>query len=531
MNLAPIALFVYSRPWHTRQTVTALQKNDLSKESSLFVFSDGPRFERDRKNVMAVREYINQIKGFKSVTVVEREVNFGLARSIISGVTEIVNRYGKIIVLEDDIIVSPYFLKFMNEALEFYQEEHKVISIHGYIYPMKIRPPETFFIRGTDCWGWATWKRGWDLFEPDGRKLLNELKRGRLEKKFDINGAYPFTKMLKNQIRRKNDSWAVRWYASAFLNDKLTLYPGRSLAQNIGFDNSGTHCYGTNVLDTEISGEPIPLKPIPIEENVVVLKGIEEYLRSIKFAFLKQIPSGCFIKIKQYVLKEQFEPRFPALFLNPFFFARKGLFENISLLAKYINGKTLDVGCGQKPYEKLFNSTQYIGLEIDSPENRRNKRADFFYNGNTFPFQDNEFDSVVANEVFEHVFNPLDFLGEIKRVLRPGGMLLMTVPFVWDEHEQPNDYARYTSFGLRHLLESNGFEVIEHKKSIHDIRVIFQLFNDYIYKVTVTRNIYINLFLVLLLMSPVNILGAIFARILPKNDDLYLDNIILARKV
>jgi SAM-dependent methyltransferase len=168
---------------------------------------------------------------------------------------------------------------------------------------------------------------------------------------------------------------------------------------------------------------------------------------------------------------------------------------------------------------------------MDSPENRQNKKADFFYDGRTFPFQDREFDSIVVNEVFEHVFNPTEFLHEINRVLKPDGKLLMTVPFCWDEHEQPHDYARYSSFGLRAIMETNGFTVVEQRKSVNDTRVIFQLLNGYIYKKTVSRNGYLNFLTTLFLIAPFNILGELLSRILPKNDDLYLDNIILAKKV
>ncbi len=235
-------------------------------------------------------------------------------------------------------------------------------------------------------------------------------------------------------------------------------------------------------------------------------------------------------KIKQVVRDEQFfYPQFIGLFINPFYFAKKGLLENITFLSQYIQGKTLDVGCGQKPYEKLFSSSEYIGLEIDSPENRL-KKADYFYDGQKFPFSDGEFDSVVTNQVFEHIFEPDDFLSEVKRVMKDQGVLLMTVPFVWDEHAQPFDYARYSSFGLRHILNKHGFEVIEYQKSISDIRVIFQLINAYIYKITVTKNPYINLLLAIFLMSPFNILGELFSKFLPINEDLYLDSIVLAKK-
>ncbi len=234
--------------------------------------------------------------------------------------------------------------------------------------------------------------------------------------------------------------------------------------------------------------------------------------------------------LREAINKEQFSPSFLGILVNPFYFARKGLFNNISELAQHIHGKVLDVGCGQKPYEKLFKVTNYIGLEIDTDENRKNKKADFFYDGSLFPFPDFDFDCVIVNQVFEHIFNPDHFLNEINRVLKSQGILLLTVPFVWDEHELPFDYARYSSFGLKHILKEHGFEVMEQRKSIGDIRVIFQLINAYIYKVTVTPNNYINLLLTVILMAPFNILGELCSLVLPKNEDLYLDNIILAKK-
>lgn len=235
--------------------------------------------------------------------------------------------------------------------------------------------------------------------------------------------------------------------------------------------------------------------------------------------------------IRDRLSKEDFQPRFIGIFTNPFYFARKGLFHNLKEIAKLIQGKTLDVGCGQKPYQDFCNSSEYVGLEIDSPENRAHKKADYFYDGLHFPFQNEEFDSIVTNQVLEHVFNPTEFLSEVNRVLKKKGNLLLTVPFVWDEHEQPYDYARYSSFGIASLLEKHGFEIIEHKKTMCDVRTIFQLINNYIYKKTVTQKYFVNLLSTLFLMAPFNILGELFAAILPKNEDLYLDNIVFARKI
>jgi hypothetical protein len=197
-------------------------------------------------------------------------------------VTEIVNRFGKIIVVEDDILTSPYFLKFMNEALALYRDEEQVISVLGYLYPMKAQLPETFFLKDNECWGWATWKRGWDLFEPDGCKLLAELERRKLTRKFDINGSYPFTQILRDHIKGRLSTWDIHWQASAFLHDKLTLYPGRSLVNNIGHDSSGEHCEETTCFDVEVSQTPIKIEKIPLLESAFALAQLESYFLSIR---------------------------------------------------------------------------------------------------------------------------------------------------------------------------------------------------------------------------------------------------------
>lgn len=234
-------------------------------------------------------------------------------------------------------------------------------------------------------------------------------------------------------------------------------------------------------------------------------------------------------------LREQYDaqmmrPGFPGLFINPFYFARKGLYESVRQLSPHITGRVLDVGCGTQPYRSLFRVTEYLGMEIDTPDNRARKRADVFYGGRRFPFDSETFDSLVCNEVLEHVFTPTEFVQELFRVLKPGGHLLLTVPFVWDEHEQPFDYARYASFGLRALLTNAGFDVLHQAKTMGDVRVLCQLVNAYLYKVTVSKNQYVNLVSTLLLMAPINLLGAVVRFLAPANPDLYLDNVILARK-
>jgi SAM-dependent methyltransferase len=238
------------------------------------------------------------------------------------------------------------------------------------------------------------------------------------------------------------------------------------------------------------------------------------------------------MSIRKLLSKQGFSPRFVGMFINPFYFARKGLYEAIKSYAHNIQGKILDVGCGNKPYKHLFNVSSYIGLDYDKDGTNKNPDADFIYDGTIFPFENEVYDSLICNEVLEHVFNPDQFISEINRVLKLGGTLLITVPFVWDEHDQPYDYARYSSFGLKHILEKHGFEIMMHKKSMNDIRVIFQLINTYIHKIFLkNNNHYIEIILTMLLCSPFNILGSFLGWILPKNNDLYLDNIVLAKKV
>jgi len=284
-----MVLFVYNRPWHTRQTIKALQKNELADRSDLFIYSDSPKNEQTEKAVKKVREYIHTIDGFKTITIREREKNLGLAGSIIDGVTAIVNEYGRLIVLEDDLVTSPFFLRYMNDALILYENEEKVISIHGYIYPLSEKLPSTFFLRGADCWGWATWKRGWDLFEEDGQKLLNELEEKKLTRLLDFNRTYNYTQMLRDQIAGKNDSWAVRWLVSAFLRERLTLYPGISLIRNIGLDGIGTHCGTSDAVDVKVGQEPISVQPIDIVENAKAKKIIEDYFRYLNPSLLGQL--------------------------------------------------------------------------------------------------------------------------------------------------------------------------------------------------------------------------------------------------
>lgn len=278
--LAPITLFTYARPEHTRRTVESLLQNIGANEYDLIVYSDAARSLDKAQDVAEVRAYLQTIVGFRSVTIIHRLKNYGLSKSIIHGVTEVLMNHRGIIVLEDDMVTSPHFLTYMSQSLNKYENDDRVISVHGYIYPVKVDLPETFFLRGADCWGWATWQRGWVMFNPDGQYLLDELRRKNITNQFNFQGAYNYTQMLEDQINGKNDSWAIRWHASAFLANKLTLYPGKSLVHNIGNDSSGTHCGTTKGMDVELSSRPICLQNVIVEESTFATKAVQEFFQS-----------------------------------------------------------------------------------------------------------------------------------------------------------------------------------------------------------------------------------------------------------
>jgi hypothetical protein len=274
---SPIALFGYNRLSHTRKTVEALQKNEFAECSNLFIFSDGAKNQESIAAVNDVREYIKTIGGFKSVNIVERDENFGLANSIIHGVTKLCKEYGRVIVVEDDLVTSPFFLRYMNEALDIYANESAVASIHGYWYTVDSEMPETFFLRGASCWGWATWSHAWNIFQEDGQKLLDELKNKKLTRSFDLDGAMAYTQMLEDQIKGKNNSWAIRWHASTFLANKLQLSPGRSLVRNIGFDGSGTHSGESDAFAVSLATKPITVEYVVPNQNKAAHDALVKY--------------------------------------------------------------------------------------------------------------------------------------------------------------------------------------------------------------------------------------------------------------
>lgn len=280
MPLAPVALFAYRRPEHLARAVASLAANAEAPHTDLFVFCDGAKRPAEQPAVDAVRRVAHGIRGFRSVSVIEQAGNLGLAASVIGGVTRVLEERDRVVVVEDDLVLSPFFLQFMNESLEYYAAEARVATIHAYIFPVRRPLPETFFLKGAECWGWATWRRAWRTFNDDAAGLLREIRKRGLEHEFDMDGAYGYTAMLEAQLLGKVDSWSIRWRASCYLAGMLTLYPGRSLVQNLGLDATGTHRDFSSDFDVQLAAEPIKIRPIALEPSTEGRAAYVEFFRS-----------------------------------------------------------------------------------------------------------------------------------------------------------------------------------------------------------------------------------------------------------
>jgi hypothetical protein len=290
MNLAPIILFTYNRLWHTEQTIKALQNNYLADKSNLIIYSDGPKLGEEN-NVNKVRDYIENVKGFKSVRIIKNEFNNGLAESIIKGVTEIISQYKKVIVLEDDLITSPYFLKYMNEALDFYQDKNKIWHISGWNYPIETDGlGDVFSWRVMNCWGWATWADRWIYFEKDVAKTMHSFSREDI-KKLNLDGAENFWKQIIDNKKGKINTWAIFWYVTIFKKNGLCINPTHTYVQNIGLDGSGSHCGSNDFFNikqlNQLSHSNFNVNYL--EENIEALQRV--------ITFYKLIQAPIYIKI------------------------------------------------------------------------------------------------------------------------------------------------------------------------------------------------------------------------------------------
>ena len=262
-----------------RRCWNSLADNREAIRSDLHIFLDGAKGKEDEDQVARTRQEAKKIKGFCKVCIHSSESNRGLSKSILAGIQYINTISSSWIVVEDDLELSKYFLEFINDGLQCYLDEPAVASIHGYVYPTAKKLPDTYFLKGADCWGWGSWNRAWKVFEADGRRLLSSLQNHPELKKFTFKGNAPFLGMLKDQIEGKNDSWAIRWYASTFLAGMYTLYPGKSLVRNIGLDSTGTHCDTNNTYEVRLAEKKIFVSRMPIMENPLGREAFEIFFR------------------------------------------------------------------------------------------------------------------------------------------------------------------------------------------------------------------------------------------------------------
>lgn len=275
---APVAMFAYSRPEHTQRTLDALAANDLACDTDLIVFQDGPRNEIDEAACDATAEVVADTKGFRSVRLIRRESNIGLADNIISGVGEVVSQNGKVIVVEDDLVTAPHFLSFMNAALNRYENSPQVWHISGWTYPIETDGLEdAFFYRVMNCWGWATWADRWSAFDRSAelRKPFSAAQK----KAFNLDGFHDFHEQIRDNLAERRRTWAIFWYATIFRRGGLCLNPARSLVENIGHDGTGENC-GIGIEQATLCDQGSALTlPDEIRENELALARIKQHLR------------------------------------------------------------------------------------------------------------------------------------------------------------------------------------------------------------------------------------------------------------
>ncbi len=302
MELAPIVLFVYNRPSHTLQTLQALSKNDLADKSVLYIYSDGPKHNApniELDQIKEVRKIIKSERWCKQVFITERKTNLGLDESVIEGVSKLISKNGNIIVLEDDIVTSFGFLRFMNDNLRLYESTDEVMHISGYCLPVKWSKQETVLLKGgTSSWGWATWDRAWKKFNPNGQELYQSILQLNTKyiNQFNFEGGYNYLEFIKSNAEGKNNCWDIRWYASVFLENGFGVWPTKSFVQNIGHDGTGSHKVNSQTYDVTETSTYFVSQKLQIKDSIAFRKKI--------IAFYKATNNGSLIsKIKAYLKK------------------------------------------------------------------------------------------------------------------------------------------------------------------------------------------------------------------------------------
>ena len=300
MNFSPIIIFVYNRLHHLDRLFNSLQRNDLFKKSRVLIFSDGPKNQIDKDKIDKVRELLKERLIPQNSEIIENDVNLGLSRNVIGGLNKTFQIFDRAIILEDDLELSPFFLNYMNDALNLYATSENVASISGYMYPIEPKKFSNnyFFLKLIESWGWGTWKRAWKNFEKDSLILKKKIDEKKLVNEFNFESGISYYKMLKDNINGLNDSWAVRWYASTFLKNMNTLFPSKSFVKNIGVDGSGEHCSHTTVYDTLVNFDYKKLEKNHSLESLSDRLVVQSFFRKIKY---KRYLDNVINKIKNFI--------------------------------------------------------------------------------------------------------------------------------------------------------------------------------------------------------------------------------------
>lgn len=313
-DLSPVVVFVYNRPSHTLQTLKALSKNRMANDSLLYIYSDGPRLENsleEEVKIAQVRKVIRSEKWCKEVIIRESPYNKGLADSIVGGVTEVIDIHKKIIVLEDDVITSSGFLEYMNDALDLYENEEKIMHISGYMYPHTFQLPETLFFNVPyPGGGWGTWERAWRYYTNDTEFIYNRFNTARGWYRFNKFGGDFLQGQLARNLTGELKSWFIKWHGILLIKNGYTLYPGISLTNNIGFDASGSNCPQIDKYTVPNLADHIVVDNIPAKESRIVKKMVKRFYQG-PFSLKKMV----YNELTRYIRKEEIQ-KFKRLFFK-----------------------------------------------------------------------------------------------------------------------------------------------------------------------------------------------------------------------
>ena len=443
---APVALFVYNRPEHTRLALRALERNSLAEKTHLYVFCDGPKSNATDIELDAIDEVKQVVKSsriFKTISVCEQPVNCGLEQSIVNGINTVLESKDRIIVLEDDLVTAPGFLVFMNNALSLYENQEKVMHISGYMYPIASnKVPKSFFVILATCWGWATWRRAWRHYKRSSEELLSQILEPDELRKFDMG--FPHKELLDASAAGTVSSWAIKWHASVFLQRGLCLHPAQSYVQNIGHDGSGRHCGKTNHFrvilnnDVEVLDFTEPRPNLEAERQILAFCNTVFSPPSIIKRFKSLAKKALLVRARTPLISDWYE--YNDLLA---WWGKDSVWKEISDYLGESRGKVLDIGCGSGEVIIGLSSNQNLdvyGCDISNKlitkAIKRGIAASKLMVVNAVKlshYGDRSFDYSVSIAMAQYLSDEdlSSFLDEVQRITRQKFFLFVPVSFGW----------------------------------------------------------------------------------------------------